>query len=100
MTPESNAVFAAVATAITNRRTVKQFLPQPVSQDQLAQLIELAMWAPNHSLNEPWRFYVLGGNARTVVGDIARAILAAKISAAGGEPVVHRLPGRVLSLTT
>lgn len=88
MTYESNAAFAAVAAAITDRRTVKQFLPQPVTQDQLAQLIELAVWAPNHRLNEPWRFYVLSGDARTGVGDIAGAILAAKISAAGGEPDV------------
>ena len=88
MTDESNAAFAAVAAAITDRRTVKQFLPQPVAQDQLAQLIELAVWAPNHRLNEPWRFYVLSGDARTGVGDIAGAILASKISAAGGEPDV------------
>ena len=88
MTDESNAAFAAVAAAITDRRTVKQFLLQPVAQDQLAQLIELGVWAPNHRLNEPWRFYVLSGDARTGVGDIAGTILASKISAAGGEPDV------------
>jgi len=88
MTHASSPAFAAVAAAITNRRTVKQFLPQPVAQDQLAQLIELAVWAPNHRLNEPWRFYVLNGDARTGVGDIAGAILAAKIRAAGGDPEI------------
>lgn len=80
--------FAAVASVITDRRTIKQFLPKPVAQDVLAHLIDLAVWAPNHRLNEPWRFYVLTGEARTRLGEIAGAITASKVGAAGGDPVV------------
>jgi nitroreductase len=43
--------FAAVATAITDRCTIKQFLPEPVAPATIAQLIDLAVWAPNHRLN-------------------------------------------------
>jgi len=84
----STDAFTAIAAAIMDRRTVKQFLPQPVDQATLTQLIELAVWAPNHRLNEPWRFYVLTGDARARLGDIAGAITAAKISGAGGDPAV------------
>lgn len=80
--------FAAVATAITDRRTIKQFLPEPVAPATITQLIDLAVWAPNHRLNEPWRFYVLTGNARHRLGDIAAAITTAKVGAAGGDPAV------------
>lgn len=83
-----NDTFAAVAAAITERRTIKQFLPNPVAQAVLAQLIDLAVWAPNHRLNEPWRFYILTGDARVRVGEIAGAITASKVGAAGGDPAV------------
>lgn len=80
--------FAAVATAITDRRTIKQFLPEPVAPATITQLIDLAVWAPNHRLNEPWRFYVLTGDARRRLGEIAAAITTAKVGAAGGDPAV------------
>lgn len=50
----------ATGTAMMGRRTVKQFLPQPVARATLEQLIELAVWAPNHRLNEPWRLLCAG----------------------------------------
>ncbi len=80
------ADFAAVAAAIRQRRTVKQFLPMPVPRPLIAQLIELAVWAPNHRMTEPWRFYVLDGDARNRLGEIAAAITASKIIEAGGDP--------------
>jgi nitroreductase len=80
--------FAAVAAAIRERRTIKQFLPQPPPRPVVERLIELAVWAPNHRLNEPWRFYVLEGAARDQVGEIARAITQGKIMEAGGESAV------------
>lgn len=29
-----------------------------VTREQLEQLMEAANWAPNHNLNEPWRYVV------------------------------------------
>jgi nitroreductase len=60
--------------AITTRRTHKAFAPDPVPDDVLDELFELARWAPNHHLTNPWRFRVLGP-----------ASLAALKSAAGPE---------------
>ncbi|MEZ4867387.1 MAG: nitroreductase [Caldilineaceae bacterium] len=85
MTPMNQPdAFAAVAAAITDRRTVKQFLPQPVAPDLLTKLIDLAVWAPNHRMTEPWRFYVINGAMCQQVGEIARSVTAAKISSVGG----------------
>lgn len=75
--------FAAVADAIKGRRTVKQFLPQPVPRDLLSSLIYLAVWAPNHHLTEPWRFYVLDGASRGALAAIARDVIHAKVTRAG-----------------
>ena len=52
-----------VETAIRTRRTHKAFRPEPVAREVLDELFELARWAPNHNLTNPWRFRVLGPRA-------------------------------------
>jgi len=49
-----------VERAIRERRTHKRFGREPVPRAVLEELLELARWAPNHHLTEPWRFRVLG----------------------------------------
>jgi nitroreductase len=49
-----------VEDAIRSRRTHKAFAPEPVRRELLDELLELARWAPNHHLTNPWRFRVLG----------------------------------------
>ncbi len=49
-----------VEEAIRSRRTHKAYGPEPVGRDTLDELFELARWAPNHHLTNPWRFRVLG----------------------------------------
>ncbi len=46
--------------AIRSRRTHKAFGPDPVPREVLDELLELARWAPNHHVTNPWRFRVLG----------------------------------------
>jgi nitroreductase len=53
-----------VADAIRTRRTHKAFGAEPVPEPVLRELFELARWAPNHHLTDPWRFRVLGPGAR------------------------------------
>lgn len=62
-----NAILSAndanvlrIADLIRGRRTTNLFEPEPVATEALLDAIELARWAPNHRLTEPWRFYVLG----------------------------------------
>jgi nitroreductase len=46
--------------AIRTRRTHKAYRPEPVERATLDELFDLARWAPNHELTNPWRFRVLG----------------------------------------
>ena len=62
---------------IRSRRTHKAYDPEPVDRGTLEELFELARWAPNHNLTNPWRFRVLGPQA-----------LAALKAAAGPEAAV------------
>ncbi len=52
-----------IDTAIRTRRTHKVFAGEPVARELVEELLELARWAPNHFLTEPWRFRVLGPEA-------------------------------------
>jgi nitroreductase len=49
--------------AIRTRRTHKAYAPEPVDRATLDELFELARWAPNHKLTNPWRFRVVGPRA-------------------------------------
>jgi len=49
--------------AIRTRRTHKAFGRDPVDRATLDELLELARWAPNHDLTNPWRFRVVGPGA-------------------------------------
>src|SRR4051794_23949173 len=53
----------SVEELIRSRRTHKAYDPQPVDHATLEALFELARWAPNHNLTNPWRFRVLGPQA-------------------------------------
>jgi len=52
--------LALIAERIRSRRTTKLFLKQKVSRALVRDAIELARWAPNHHLTEPWHFYMMG----------------------------------------
>jgi nitroreductase len=57
-----------VSEAIQNRRSIKRFTARPVSRDDIEAVLAAAALAPNHRLTMPWRFYVLGPDARHAYG--------------------------------
>src|SRR5947208_11306194 len=54
--------------AIQHRRSIKRFTARPVSRSEIEKLLAAATLAPNHRLTQPWRFYVLGPEARQAYG--------------------------------
>jgi nitroreductase len=71
-----------VADAIRGRRTHKSFDPQPVPRETLEELFDLARFAPNHHLTQPWRFRVLGAQALARLKEAAGAAEAPKLDRA------------------
>ena len=68
--------------AIHSRRTHKAFGSEPVPRDTLDALFELARWAPNHHLTNPWRFRVLGPRALERLKEAAGPEAASKLDRA------------------
>ena len=52
--------LSVIAERIRSRRTTRLFLKQRVSRQLVRDAIEIARWAPNHHLTEPWHFYLMG----------------------------------------
>jgi nitroreductase len=64
------------------RRTTKVFGSEPVDRETIEELLELARWAPNHHLTNPWRFYVLGPQALARLKEAGGAEAASKLDRA------------------
>ena len=71
-----------VEEAIRTRRTHKVYGPEPVPRETLDELFELARWAPNHNLTNPWRFRVLGPESLARLKEAAGEEAAAKLDRA------------------
>jgi nitroreductase len=92
-----------VSEAIAGRRSIKKFLDRPVTREEFESLLDAAVLAPNHHLTQPWRFYVLGAEARRryglALGDRkARKVEDADAAKAVREKTVaeyHALPGLI-----
>ncbi len=73
--------------AVRSRRTHKLFGREPVPRPLLDELFELARWAPNHHLTQPWRFRVVG----------PRALAALKAATDDGGVKLERAPTLVVA---
>ena len=52
---------------IQNRRTCYQYADAtdfPIKDESLYDCLEAARWAPNHKLTQPWRFWIIGDQAK------------------------------------
>jgi nitroreductase len=82
---ESRRSLRLLAERIRARRTVNLFLRQPVSRKLILDAIEVARWAPNHHVTEPWHFYVLGKKAIADGVELTRQIVTESSGAKRGD---------------
>ena len=69
----TKAQTLSVYHAIYSRRSAWRFSGQPVDPMAIERMLDAAVWAPNHRLTEPWRFFVLeqGSGARARAAELA-----------------------------
>ena len=80
--------FAAL---LRGRRSIDLFEPEPVGTAPLLDAIEVARWAPNHRLTEPWRFYLIGSATKAAIIDLAAELDSAAKGERAGEARRARL---------
>ena len=89
--PSTSAVttedYRVLRRVVRDRRTNLRIDPdRDIDHSILLDLCELACWAPNHKLTEPWRFAVVRGAARATLGE-----LTARFQLASGDDDEARL---------
>ncbi len=67
-TPQT-AVTAIVDEAITSRRSVRAFLPDPVDMDTVRDILSVAARAPSGTNMQPWKAYVTTGKTKQAISD-------------------------------
>lgn len=67
------------------RRTIYQFLKRKVDIKQLNHCLEAAIWAPNHGLTQPWRFYIIGDQTQQKLTQLYAKLRADKRAVPGSE---------------
>ena len=48
-----------ILTAITQRRSIREFTDQPVAAATLREIVQAGVWAPSGLNNQPWRFVIV-----------------------------------------
>lgn len=69
---------AQAAEFIRGRRSVDQFTDETPDEAIVRDAVEVARWAPNHHLTQPWRFYLLGPESRDAIVDLNTRLVAAR----------------------
>ncbi len=82
---DSKQDLRRLAERIRGRRTIKLFLQTPIDRQVIIDGIEVARWAPNHHVTEPWHFYLLGEKAMKANVDLIRQITAENHDASKAE---------------
>lgn len=70
----------AVLAAIQSRRSIGRVTEEPPPRELIERVLEAGRWAPSHHLTEPWRFFVLAGAARELLGALMGDIAAAGVA--------------------
>lgn len=73
------------ARVLRGRRTVDQFIQTPVPDELVHEAIEVATWAPNHYVSEPWRFVLPGKKTVKRIVDLCAEMVCAEKGADLGE---------------
>ncbi len=90
-TPFSPVEQDAVEKAVRTRRTIHLFHPEPVpSREDILAAIDLARWAPNHFLTEPWRFYLLGRRTSEAVAQLNASMVEEERGESAGRAKLER----------
>ena len=60
---------AIIDAALTSRRSVRAFLPKPVSDETIKQILQIAARAPSGTNMQPWKVYVVSGDRKQALSD-------------------------------
>ena len=99
--PQLRAIMTAdtASELLRSRRTIHDFREDPAPAELVREALDLARWAPNHHLTEPWRFYLLGPETAAAIARLNAEIVTAKSGPEAGAAKLDRwsrMPGWIV----
>lgn len=88
--PNEQGRASSIAEVIRSRRTIHLFRPEIPQKEIVLRAIDLARWAPNHKLTEPWRFTLLGRDTAEAVARLNARLVAAERGERAGQAKLER----------
>lgn len=85
-----------VIEAIYTRRDLESFVEQCPPHEVIEQLLDVAVWAPNHLLTEPWRFHVVAGDRREALADAVARWIESTSPAEDAAGAVRSMRGKIM----
>ena len=78
-----------VTDALKKRISIRKFLPTPIPESMVRELLDAARWSPSGGNLQPWKVLALSGAALDAVRQLARgaAVVGAAASEEGSDPV-------------
>lgn len=64
-----------IAKVVRERRSIRSFTDKPIEKQLIFDLLNDAVWAPNHGLREPWRFILVHGEGTKKLDPLANVII-------------------------
>lgn len=64
-------IFAVIA----GRRSIRKYKSEPVSREQVIQLVEAANWAPSGMNEQGWTFYAVAGAKMEALREVGRQVI-------------------------
>ncbi|SFM05633.1 Nitroreductase [Paenibacillus sp. 1_12] len=61
-----------LAQLLKERRSVHRFQSREVPVELVTELLDTAVWVPNHKMTQPWRFVIVRGEGRKRIAEISR----------------------------
>lgn len=65
----SDDISETVDEAIVSRRSVRAFLPTPVDENTIREILQIAARAPSGTNMQPWKVYVVTGDTRRKISE-------------------------------
>ncbi|MRH44212.1 nitroreductase [Aquibacillus halophilus] len=59
---------------IQERRSIQLYEDRAVPVEEVKEMLEAAIWVPNHKMTEPWRFVFVHGETKKRVAEVNRKI--------------------------
>lgn len=85
MTDISPTTAEQLADLIRQRRTIHNFQPEKPPKEAILRAVELARWAPNHHLTQPWQFHLLGPETIAQIVELNAELITARKGPEHGE---------------